>query len=109
MIDMKRLLAMRAEMENALRKLVTAGELQAERCADALDEARSLTRREENTNVAIRLRGNITDIEEAIRRMDAGTFGTCGDCKGDIPLSRLAAIPWAVKCIKCKELLEVAT
>ena len=41
-------------------------------------------------------------IDEAIARIDAGTFGICVNCGAHIPLERLEAMPWATLCIDCK-------
>jgi DnaK suppressor protein len=42
-------------------------------------------------------------IEEALRRIDQGTFGVCRDCGEMIAEARLNAIPWTRVCISCKE------
>src|SRR5689334_25241344 len=42
-------------------------------------------------------------IEEAILRIDNGTYGICADCEEEIALVRLDAVPWTRVCIKCKE------
>ena len=41
-------------------------------------------------------------IEEAILRIDSGTYGTCMECEGDIAPARLEAVPWTRVCIDCK-------
>ena len=40
---------------------------------------------------------------DALRRIDAGTFGICVGCEEEINLKRLAAVPWAASCIVCQE------
>ena len=45
-------------------------------------------------------------IEEALSRIDAGTFGTCVRCGKAIAEERLEAIPYATRCIDCKRLEE---
>jgi RNA polymerase-binding protein DksA len=45
-------------------------------------------------------------IEEALRRIAAGTFGTCRRCGKSIAEERLEAIPYANRCIDCKRLEE---
>lgn len=40
-------------------------------------------------------------ILDALRRMEAGTYGTCVTCGKDIPGSRLEAIPEAAECVEC--------
>src|SRR5262245_53526057 len=45
----------------------------------------------------------LQNIEEALQRMDKGTYGICRDCGEPIAPARLNAIPWARLCITCKE------
>jgi DnaK suppressor protein len=45
-------------------------------------------------------------IEEALSRLDEGTFGTCVRCGRAIAEERLEAIPYATRCIDCKRLEE---
>ena len=42
-------------------------------------------------------------IEEAIHRIDQGSYGICMDCEGEIAPVRLEAVPWTRVCINCKE------
>jgi DnaK suppressor protein len=62
-----------------------------------------------NNEVHIALKLKQTDakilqaIEEALHRMEVGTFGICRDCGEPIAPARLDAIPWTRVCISCKE------
>ena len=62
-----------------------------------------------NNEVHIQLKLKQTDakilqaIEDALLRIEAGTFGMCRDCGEPIAEQRLNAIPWTRKCIACKE------
>jgi RNA polymerase-binding transcription factor len=62
-----------------------------------------------NNEVHIQLKLKQTDakilqaIEEALRRIEKGTFGICRDCGEEIAAPRLNAIPWTRVCITCKE------
>ena len=47
-------------------------------------------------------------IDEALRRLDEGTYGGCFDCGGEISQARLRALPFAVRCKDCEEALETA-
>ncbi len=42
-------------------------------------------------------------VDEALRRIEEGSFGECTDCGEDIELRRLEARPVATLCISCKE------
>ena len=62
-----------------------------------------------NNEVHIQLKLKQTDakilqaIEEALFRMEKGTYGICRDCGEPIAPARLNAIPWTRVCITCKE------
>lgn len=43
-------------------------------------------------------RREIMLIDAALRRMDMGVFGDCVDCGFEIPLERLEALPFAIRC-----------
>lgn len=42
-------------------------------------------------------------LEEALRRIEEGSFGECDECGEDIELRRLEARPTATLCVGCKE------
>ena len=62
-----------------------------------------------NNEVHIQLKLKQTDakilqaIEEALYRIEKGTYGECRDCEEEIAAARLKAIPWTRVCIGCKE------
>src|SRR5579862_494435 len=47
-------------------------------------------------------------IEEALARLEEGTFGYCFECGDVISERRLRALPFAVRCKECEEAREVA-
>jgi RNA polymerase-binding transcription factor DksA len=42
------------------------------------------------------------EIDAALERIDAGTYGICVSCGQQIPEERLDAVPYAVLCLSCK-------
>ena len=48
----------------------------------------------------------LSAIDDALQRIENGTFGTCGRCGAPIAEERLEAIPYANRCIDCKRLDE---
>jgi len=48
----------------------------------------------------------LRDIDDALSRIDGGTYGFCENCDNEISPRRLQAVPWAAMCVKCQELLE---
>lgn len=51
-------------------------------------------------------RNTLKLIEDALARIQDGSYGECLNCGEDIQQKRLDAIPWAPYCIKCQELQE---
>ncbi|HSB30807.1 MAG TPA: RNA polymerase-binding protein DksA [Candidatus Sulfobium mesophilum] len=65
---------------------------------------------ETDRNFMLRLRGReqrlLKKIDEAIDRIESGTFGICDDCGNEIDVKRLEARPVTTMCIECKTLQE---
>jgi RNA polymerase-binding protein DksA len=40
------------------------------------------------------------EIDAALKRIEDGSYGTCGECGKEIPAERLEAIPWTALCIE---------
>jgi DnaK suppressor protein len=70
---------------------------------DTGDRAVAETAKEELLQEAERDSGLAVLIDDALRRIDAGTYGICDECGKQIPLSRLDAVPWATLCIDDQE------
>jgi len=47
-------------------------------------------------------------IDEALRRLEEGTYGYCFECGDEISEKRLRALPFAVRCKDCEEARENA-
>ena len=43
----------------------------------------------------------VAEIDQALERVDAGTYGLCVICGIAIPDERLALVPWAAQCMPC--------
>ena len=44
---------------------------------------------------------HVQQIDVALGRMDAGTYGDCEDCGNAIPIERLRALPHTTRCVSC--------
>jgi DnaK suppressor protein len=49
----------------------------------------------------------LNKIDEALRRLDEGSYGYCFECGEEISERRLRALPFAVRCKDCEEAREV--
>jgi DnaK suppressor protein len=45
-------------------------------------------------------------VNEALGRLDSGTYGLCVACQEEVQAKRLDAVPWARHCIECQEKQE---
>jgi DnaK suppressor protein len=48
----------------------------------------------------------LLEIDEALERIDNGTFGTCEECGKTLPKGRLSAMPHARFCVACASEVE---
>jgi DnaK suppressor protein len=94
------LTARQSELEGRIRHRETAA---IETSADALDQIQHAVERDLALGTLALESACLRDARAARRRIDEGIFGTCLDCEEDISLKRLAAVPWAARCIACQE------
>jgi len=73
---------------------------------DEIDRANFDSDRDLALSLSDSERETLLQIEEALRRIDRGDFGSCTSCSKPIGEQRLHAIPWARYCIDCQELEE---
>jgi len=50
----------------------------------------------------------LNKINDALARLEQGTYGNCYECGEEIAEKRLRALPFAVRCKECEEAREVA-
>ena len=48
----------------------------------------------------------LAKIDDAMIRLEAGTYGTCAECGQEVPEARLRALPFALLCIACQSRAE---
>jgi DnaK suppressor protein len=58
--------------------------------------------RELDLVLSAQARGAIAEIDRALAKISAGTYGTCEQCGNAIPQARLKALPYAALCVACK-------
>jgi DnaK suppressor protein len=77
---------------------------------DDLPDETDLAASEVNQNLVFKLRDRerqlLSKIDEAMARIEEGSFGTCMDCEENIEIRRLEARPVSTLCIACKERQE---
>jgi DnaK suppressor protein len=58
--------------------------------------------RERDLALSAQARAAVDEIDRALAKMDAGTYGICERCGNPIPKARLKALPYASLCVACK-------
>jgi len=99
----KKLMVQRDELlSEAEHTIITKLGAEKQSFPDPTDQAAA----ELDNNFMLRLRGReqklLKKIDEAIARIDEGTYGICESCGGQIGLKRLEARPVTTLCIECK-------
>lgn len=62
--------------------------------------------REFSLGLASNERKVLYELDDALKKIEDGTFGICEDCRCLITKTRLKAVPYARLCVKCQEKRE---
>ncbi|MEO5968880.1 MAG: TraR/DksA family transcriptional regulator [Bdellovibrionia bacterium] len=73
---------------------------------DAVDQAAADTEKNFSLQMRNRERLVLLQINEALKRVESGTFGECERCDEAISEGRIEAFPFTTLCIECKGELE---
>ena len=97
------LLDMKAQVLRAIRDdMKEDREGQKDDGRDTYDVASEERDREINYLLTDRDRGKIQSIDQALERIDEGTYGICESCEGEITPERLKAMPFTRLCVQCQ-------
>jgi RNA polymerase-binding protein DksA len=75
----------------------------SEGTGDEADSGSKTFEREHEMSIANNSRDLLMQVERALARLDAGTYGRCENCGDPIPKARLQAFPRATLDVKCKQ------
>jgi DnaK suppressor protein len=73
---------------------------------DIADKAVSSYTREFLYSLTDSERTTLLQIDQALARIEEGTYGVCLNCGVAMSEKRLAAVPWSPHCVDCQELAE---
>lgn len=96
--------------ETITRKLTEAitesKEMESNVAQDLVDKAETSYTKEFLLSLSDGEREQLLLIDEALKRLEHGEFGTCQVCRKEIGPKRLLALPWTPLCIDCQEKAE---
>ena len=82
------------------------GQLIAERAPEELEETLLVAEREAAAHDLERSYRLLRQVEAALARLRTGEYGSCLNCKRAIAEKRIRAVPWAMYCVDCQELVD---
>ena len=91
--------ALEQERDDLLRQLNELGNLTYD--SNFAASSQVTAERGEAEALAAKLRETLDEVEHALAKHDAGTYGACEDCGKPIVAARLEAMPAARYCIDC--------
>lgn len=100
------LLEKKQEIHNEAGKTLSEMTDQSSNVPDPNDRATIESGRSFELRIRDRERKLLAKIDEAIGRLDEGSYGICEDCDEEIGLKRLEARPVTTLCIDCKTIQE---
>ena len=103
----QQLLARQEELlQDISRNRQVTDETVDEQAQDMVDRATSAYTREFAFSLSESDRKALLLIEQALLRLDQGTYGVCVHCQGVVQEKRLEAVPWARHCLECQEMQD---
>ena len=105
---------LRSQLESEKKRLLEEMEQQEAnvRPTDERREGSPFGKREEEATESLELekrlalgkqiKDRLAEIEHALHKFEAGTYGLCDDCGQPIARDRLEALPYASLCVDCK-------
>jgi DnaK suppressor protein len=101
----KRLEEIRSELDKSIRVLKgehDEDDWKREYPQDPADAGANLSESQRSEAILASAMLQRSEVLDALRRIDQGTYGTCADCGKGLPEGRLEAKPQAVRCVACQ-------
>ena len=73
---------------------------------DRTDLAQEYSSAERRAALLSQMEESLQEVDDALERLDDGTYGKCTNCGKPIPAARLEAIPQTPYCVNCQQELE---
>lgn len=73
---------------------------------DTQDVTTDFLETQQEQSIMVNQQALLTLVNNALQRLEDGTYGQCLQCRQPIAPKRLEALPWAERCVICEEQLE---
>ena len=102
----QRLKAEKERLLQELEQIQSSQQMEERRAGGAFgkrgEEASQVLELEKRLDLEKRLKKSLAEIDHALRKYEAGTYGLCDSCGKPIEPARLEAMPQASLCLRCK-------
>ena len=106
----QRLLAKEGELQAEIARFESEARVSGEpEVRDSADAATASQNTSEALQEGAVLSQTLVQVQDALRRIEHGTFGKCLECGRSIEPARLEAIPWTPYCLADQEKLDKAS
>lgn len=95
-----------ALLEKVRQKVDTSREEFENEVKDSADVAADYYERELAWGLSETERNRLQEVEDALERMESGSYGICESCGCPIAVPRLTALPFAKLCVECQSKQE---
>jgi DnaK suppressor protein len=103
---LKDLLLSLRERINAQIQALKGDSLQRHDEVNTTEDGTDAFERQFALNIVSSENDSLIEIDEALERLDEGSYGVCEDCSGLIEIPRLRALPFVRKCVACQSKSE---
>lgn len=103
----KILLDMRKQILNDIEEIRQREHAEHDEIGDDYDKAAQERERELGIILTAQEKNKLIAVDDALKRIDEGTYGICDECGEKISKQRLNAVPFAAMCVACKSKKEV--
>lgn len=94
------------EQLNASNRSITMDRREGSPFGKREEEANGAADLEKRVAFETHKRDTLAQVEQALQKLDNGTYGLCDNCGQPIDPARLEALPQATRCVNCKALHE---
>lgn len=91
------------ELQQLTNSLVMEGRRDSNPFGKREEEASESLELEKRLAKEIRLKSLLAEVEQALKKLDAGTYGICEMCNLAIDPARMEVLPQAILCISCRQ------
>ena len=92
-----------AKLHELASRRLSREEIAIEKSAEEMEDIQQGADRALALDSITRMWETSTLVTEALKRIEANTYGVCLECEEPIGAKRLAALPWARYCISCQD------